>query len=66
MRKLLKFLEGKKRNIGIILTAVVDGAMIFFPDVLPFEKATWIKGTVNALLLGGMYDAYRRSNKKTK
>lgn len=67
LKKTWQFFEGNKRNIGIIALWVLKGVTHFYPNVLPTETANFIRDGIDILLLGGMTDAYRRSDvgKKT-
>jgi len=57
MKKLWKWLKGKKRNIGIILLSLLDVALWVFPEQIPPQHYASIVSLINILLLGGLADS---------
>ena len=59
--KVIEFLKGKKRNIGIIALTLLNGVNIFWPGTLTPEKTEWINQLINVALIGGLLDSVRRT-----
>jgi len=59
--KIIEFLKGKKRNIGIIALTLLNGVNIFWPGTLTPEKMQWSQELINIVLIFGMADSVRRT-----
>ena len=59
--KIIKFLRGKKRNIGIIALTLLNGVNIFWPGTLTPEKMQWANEMINIVLIVGRADSVRRT-----
>jgi len=59
--KIIEFLKGKKRNIGIIALTLLNGVNIFWPGTLTPEKMQWSQEFINIVLIFGMADSVRRT-----
>jgi len=66
MKKLWKYLEGKKRNIGIIAMFALKVTPIIFPDVLSPKAETIIRESIDYFLLSATVDALRRTDESKK
>ena len=60
--KINKYLEGKKRNIAVLLMWLLKGITLIFPNLLSEELHSWFKDGIDFLLTYGTLDAARRSS----
>jgi hypothetical protein len=61
IKKAWDWFKGKKRNIGIVALFVLRGITLFAPDAIPIETTEYIRLGIDIGLLGGAYDAVRRT-----
>jgi hypothetical protein len=62
LKQIIDWLEGKKRNIGILALTLLNGVTLFFPDAIPADKAKWLGDAINIALIGGLVDAVRKTD----
>lgn len=63
LKAIWNYLEGKKRNIGVIAIWGMRALTLAFPELMPMEHQMLIRDGIDILLLGGMVDAFRRTEK---
>lgn len=56
-------LKGSKRNIGIIALWILKATTTFFPDFIPANSESIIREGIDIILIGGTFDALRRTDK---
>jgi hypothetical protein len=61
LKKKWNYFKGKKRNIGIVLLALLEGITLVSPDLVPLEYQAFLSKYISLFLVGGALDAYRRS-----
>ena len=63
MKKIWKYLSGKKRNIGILLYFGVKLIRVFKPHAIPDEAWDITSNIIDALLIGGVTHAFTKTDK---
>lgn len=66
LKRTWRFFEGNKRNIGIIALWALKSISTIYPEKIPANTYELIREGIDILLLGGMADAYRRTESGKK
>lgn len=66
IKKFWDYFNGKKRNIGIIAMWILKVVLYQYPDLLSPEAQTIVREGIDVFLIGGVFDALRRTDKSKK